>query len=51
MKLSHFSTGAIIIRDSDFFKLGYVDSSHSGVLACADSLKFSDKSENVFVTQ
>jgi acyl-[acyl carrier protein]--UDP-N-acetylglucosamine O-acyltransferase len=40
MKLSDYAAGSTIVRDADFFRLGYVDSDCSGLLAFADSLKY-----------
>ena len=45
MNLSQFFPGSEVVRDSEFAKLGYVDSASPGVLAYADSLKYLQKAE------
>lgn len=45
MKLSQFFPGSEVVHDTEFSKLGYVDSASPGVLAYADNLKYLQKAE------
>lgn len=40
MKLSNYTIKAALVRDAEFFRLGYVDTDCAGLLAYADSLKY-----------
>lgn len=45
MKLSDFAVGAIVVRDAEFTRLGYVDTECKGSLAYVDSLKYLYKAQ------
>lgn len=45
MKLSDYFNASSLVRDNEFFRLGYVDSNAPGVLAYVDNKKFLKKAE------